>query len=41
MQIKMVGRCRHICNKCGLMELVNLILLKDVSVNGEPRDKCG
>ena len=27
------GRCRHICTKFGLMELVNLILLRDVSVN--------
>ena len=28
------ARCRHICTKFGLMELVNLILLRDVSVNG-------
>ena len=28
------GRCRHMCTKFGLIELVNLILLKDVSVNG-------
>ena len=28
------GRCRYICTKFGLMELVNLILLRDVSVNG-------
>ena len=27
------GRCRHICTKFGIMELVNLILLRDVSVN--------
>ena len=26
--------CRHICTKFGLMELVNLIILRDVSVNG-------
>ena len=34
MQIKMAARCRHICTKFGLMELVNLILLRDMSVNG-------
>ena len=28
------ARCRHICTKFGLMELVNLILLRDVSENG-------
>ena len=28
------ARCRHICSKFGLMELVNLILLRDVSVIG-------
>ena len=28
------ARCRHICTKFGLMELVNLIILRDVSVNG-------
>ena len=28
------ARCRHISNKFGLMELVNLIVLRDVSVNG-------
>ena len=28
------ARCMHICTKFGLMELVNLILLRDVSVNG-------
>ena len=28
------ARCRHICTKFGLMGLVNLILLRDVSVNG-------
>ena len=28
------ARCRHIFTKFGLMELVNLILLRDVSVNG-------
>ena len=27
-------RCRHICTKFGLTELVNLIVLRDVSVNG-------
>ena len=27
-------RCRHICTKFELMELVNIILLRDVSVNG-------
>ena len=31
MQIKMVG---NICTKVGVIELVNLILLRDVSVNG-------
>ena len=33
------ARCRHICNKFGLKELVNLICLGDVSVNGV--DKLG
>ena len=28
------ARCRHICNKFGLKDLVNLICLGDVSVNG-------
>ena len=28
------ARCRHICTKFGPMELVNPILLRDVSVNG-------
>ena len=28
------ARCRHICIKFGLMKLVNLMLLRDVSVNG-------
>ena len=28
------ARCRHICTKFGQMELVYLILLRDVSVNG-------
>ena len=28
------GRCRHICTKFGLIELVNRILLRNVSVNG-------
>ena len=27
-------RCRLICTKFGIMELVNLIILRDVSVNG-------
>ena len=27
-------RCRHICTKFGILELVNLIFLRDVSVNG-------
>ena len=27
-------RCRHICSKFGLIELVHLIILRDVSVNG-------
>ena len=26
-------RCRHICSKFGLMELVSLIILRDASVN--------
>ena len=34
MQIKMVGKMQALCNKFGLMLLVNLILLRDVSVNG-------
>ena len=29
-----LARCRHILTKFGLMELVNLILMRDVSVNG-------
>ena len=33
------ARCRHICNKFGLKELVNLICWGDVSVNGV--DKLG
>ena len=33
------ARCRHICNKYGLKDLVNLIYLGDVSVNGV--DKLG
>ena len=28
------SRCRHICSKSGLSELVNLICLREVSVNG-------
>ena len=28
------GRCMHICSKFGLIELVNLIWLRDASVNG-------
>ena len=28
------SRCRHICSKFGLFELVNLIWLREVSVNG-------
>ena len=28
------SRCRRICSKFGLMELVNLICLREVSVNG-------
>ena len=28
------ARCRHICNKFGLKELVNLICFGDGSVNG-------
>ena len=28
------ARCRHICTKFGLLELVNLILLRYVSVKG-------
>ena len=28
------SRCRHICSKSGLLELVNLICLREVSVNG-------
>ena len=28
------SRCRHICNKSGLLEFVNLICLREVSVNG-------
>ena len=28
------ARCRHICSKFGLIELVNLIWLRDASVNG-------
>ena len=28
------SRCRHICSKYGLLELVNLICLREVSVNG-------
>ena len=28
------ARCKHICSEFGLMELVNLIVLKDVNVNG-------
>ena len=28
------SRCRHICSKLGLLELVNLICLRAVSVNG-------
>ena len=28
------SRCRHICSKFGLLELVNLICLREVSVNG-------
>ena len=27
-------RCRHICSKSGLLEFVNLICLREVSVNG-------
>ena len=27
------SRCRHICSKSGLLELVNLICLREVSVN--------
>ena len=33
MQINMVGKMQE-CTRFGLMELVNLILLRDVSVNG-------
>ena len=33
------AQCRHICNKFGLKDLVNLICLGDVSVNG--MDKLG
>ena len=34
--------CRHICNKFGLMGLVNLILLRyECEWNGETRDECG
>ena len=33
------ARCRHICNKFGLKDLVNLICLDGVSVNG--MDKLG
>ena len=29
------ARCRHICSKFGLIELVNLIWLRDASVNGK------
>ena len=28
------SRCRHICSKFGLFELVNLIWLREVSLNG-------
>ena len=28
------SRCRHICSKYGLIELVNLIWLREVSLNG-------
>ena len=28
------SRYRHICSKSGLLELVNLICLREVSVNG-------
>ena len=28
------SRCRHICSKSGLLDLVNLICLREVSVNG-------
>ena len=28
------SRCRHICSKFGLIELVNLIWLRDMSLNG-------
>ena len=28
------ARCRHICSKLELMELVNLVILRDVSVTG-------
>ena len=28
------SRCRHICSKFGLFELVNLICLREVSLNG-------
>ena len=28
------SRCRHICSKSGLLEFVNLICLREVSVNG-------
>ena len=34
MQIKMVDKMQSYNTKFGLMELVNLILLRDVSVNG-------
>ena len=27
------SRCRHVCSKSGLLELVNLICLREVSVN--------
>ena len=28
------SRCRHICSKFGLIELVNIIWLREVSLNG-------
>ena len=28
------SRCRHICSKFGLLKLINLISLREVSVNG-------
>ena len=33
-KIRWWSRCRYICSKSGLLELVNLICLREVSVNG-------